>query len=119
MSEKGREPFPLNLVKMRRSLGWTQQKAADLIGIKCKTYQSYEEGRAVPSVLLLPTVATVMKITDIIAFVENPDFDPADQEAQYSVAFESGLQKLYDGAGPRIQKMVDLALGIGVEAVNS
>lgn len=114
MSDKSaRSAFSLNLVKARRRLGWTQQKTADLLGISVKSYQSYEEDRAVPSIRLLPAVVSTLNITNISAFLEDPNFDPDSQDGKFSVAYESCLERHYTSASPRIQQLVDLALGIG------
>jgi DNA-binding XRE family transcriptional regulator len=100
-------------VRARRHLRWTQQKVADLLGITRKAYQSYEEDRAAPSIRILPSIISTLQITNISAFLEDPNFDPGHQDRAYSVAYESNLERYYCSAPPRVQQLVDLALGIG------
>jgi transcriptional regulator with XRE-family HTH domain len=42
--------FASNLKTLRKARGFTQQDAANLLGINVKTYASYEEERAEPNI---------------------------------------------------------------------
>lgn len=104
--------FARNIIKARRALGWSQEKASKLLGITHKALGSYEEGRAQPELKMIPTFVTVYGITNVIAFLENPDFSHHDQDKEFTVAYESPLEKMYHSAPAKERKIVDLALGI-------
>lgn len=69
-----------NLKKARKSLGWSQEQTAKALGIKRATLASYEEGRATPSIKLLPRLTQVFVIRDWQAFLADPDFDINNQK---------------------------------------
>lgn len=121
MKKNERPIFAQNLIKARKAQnagkGWNQTKAADLLGISRKAYSSYEEGRAVPPLNTLPTIAHVFGISNIISFLENPHFVHHHQEREFTIHYESPLEKRYASAPSKERKIVDLALGIGTEEV--
>lgn len=117
MKKEERSPFANNLRQAREAKGWIQHKAADLLGIPRTTYGSYEEGRALPSIKVLRTILHIYGITNILSFLENPDFNYQDQDKQFTIEYQSPLEKIYANASERNRKIVDAALGIGVEEI--
>lgn len=117
MKKEERPPYAVNLRKARYALGWNRDKAATLLGIPPSTYGSYEEGRAKPGIDLLPKIARVMKITNILSFLENPSFSHKEQANEFSVNYHSDLEIIYSNAPLRDQQLVDLLLGIGAKKV--
>lgn len=117
MKKEQRPPFAKNLTKARKAHSWNQNKAADMLGIPRKTYGAYEEGRAHPSLKILPTIVSVFGITNLLAFIEDVNFSYYDQDKEFTVEYQSPLEKIYANAPERDRKIVDMALGIGVEAV--
>lgn len=109
--------FAQNLTKSRHALGWSQSKAADMLGITRAAYGAYEEGRALPALRTLPHLSSTFAIIHILAFLENPDFDYFEQEKEYTVTYDSALEKRYAEADPQKRKIVDAALGIGIDCV--
>lgn len=67
-----RSEFSKNLVETRKLYGYTQQEAAELIGIKRATLGAYEEGRAEPSYELLQRICNAYRITNLMAFLFLP-----------------------------------------------
>ncbi len=41
----------------RKSMGWSQERAAEELGVVLRTYQSYEKRKEVPKVVILATKA--------------------------------------------------------------
>ena len=70
-----------NLKKARKALGWSQEQAAAQLGIKRSNLASYEEGRAFPSITLLPALVVAYGILDWQRFIEDPAFDLHNQVA--------------------------------------
>lgn len=71
-----------NLKKVRKTLGWSQEQAAAQLGIKRSNLASYEEGRAFPSITLLPALVVAYGILDWQRFISDPTFDLHNQIAQ-------------------------------------
>lgn len=117
MKKADRPPFAKNLSKARKAFGWTQAKAADMLGVTRSAYGSYEEGRAQPVLGMFTTFISVLGISNLQAFIENPDFDYWGQDREYTVEFQSPMEKKYAAAPNAARKIVDLALGIGTEAL--
>jgi transcriptional regulator with XRE-family HTH domain len=69
-------PLSTNLRKARKEKGWSQQRAAQKIGIKQKTYAKYEEDRAEPNTELLKIILEYFGIReeDMYPFVYNENF---------------------------------------------
>lgn len=70
-----------NLKKVRKAKGWSQDVAAAQLGIKRSNLASYEEGRALPSITLLPTLVLVYGILDWQRFINDPTFELHNQVA--------------------------------------
>jgi len=70
-----------NLKKVRTALGWSQEKAAQQMGIRRSTLASYEEGRALPAIILFPKIVHVYGISDWKGFIQNPDFEFTNQKS--------------------------------------
>jgi len=121
MKKNERPIIAQNLIKARKAQdngkGWNQTKTADLLGVSRKVYSSYEEGRAVPPIGKLSTIVHVFGITNVMAFLENPSFTIHNQDRAFTIQYESPLEKRYASAAAKERKIVDLALGIGIEEV--
>lgn len=117
MKKEERPAYAMNLRKARKANGWNREKTAALLGIPPSTYGSYEEGRAKPGIDLVPKFARVMKITNILSFLENPAFIYQEQEKEFEVTFQSDLENIYANAPARDRQVVDMLLGIGVKKV--
>jgi len=105
--------FATNLQKCRQALGWSQTKAAVMLGIKRATYAAYEERRSLPPVTFLPHLARTMGITFMAGFLENPDFSYEEQEKEFLVTCESEIETRYLAAAEHERMAVDKILGIG------
>lgn len=66
--------FAENLKKVRIANGFTQEGAAQAIGVTEKAYQSYEEGRAWPRPDRLWKIAEVFWIPNLQSFCENENW---------------------------------------------
>lgn len=105
--------FATNLRKVRKLLGWkSSQIAAKNLAIKRATYQSYEEGRCLPSAEGLVHLAEVMGVTNLLAFLSDPNFDYRNQDAVPRAKTESALQANYRVASERDKKLVNEILSI-------
>ncbi|MBK7885492.1 MAG: helix-turn-helix transcriptional regulator [Chitinophagaceae bacterium] len=58
-----------NLRELRKIHGYSQQEAADLIGVGRSCYGAYEECRAAPPIHVLISICDVYKITDLYGLV--------------------------------------------------
>lgn len=67
--------FVCNLVKLRKSLGLTQEQYAKLIGIKRCSLGAYEEGRCQPSIELFLKMATAFNVDCNVLFFEEIKLD--------------------------------------------
>lgn len=117
MKKELRPPFAKNLIKAREALKWNQHKAADMLGVTRQAYASYEEGRAIPTIAMLPIIAYTLKITNVISFLENENFNYRNQDGGFEIEISTPLQEKYQAATPTARRIVDLTLGIGNEAV--
>lgn len=68
--------FSKNIKQARTNKGWSQEKAANKLGIKQKTYAKYEEGRSYPPPELLKIIIEYFGINeqDMYPFVYNDNF---------------------------------------------
>lgn len=75
--------YSLNMQYLRRNLKMTRQQAADMAGIKERTWSSYEEGRAFPNWRKLPGICKVLQYFDVIKLITsdltNEKIKPTDQ----------------------------------------
>lgn len=55
--------FPTNLRRLRIHHGMTQGQMAQLLGIAWKSYQSYEEGRAQPSIEVFTAIVEMFEVS--------------------------------------------------------
>lgn len=108
--------FATNLRKVRHQLGWKNSGvAARHLGIPRPTYQAYEEGRSMPFAEGAVHMAQVMGITNLLAFLSDPNFDYRNQDILTKARNESPVQSNYRLASERDKKLVDQILGIPVE----
>jgi transcriptional regulator with XRE-family HTH domain len=64
-----REIFARNMKAERASRGWSQEGAAETIGIKRHTIAAYEEGRTYPSYQKQMSIRRVYEIDDWDKFI--------------------------------------------------
>lgn len=117
MKKNERPTFAKNLTKARKANGWNQTKAAHMLGIKLKTYQKYEEGVSLPALDTLATLVHIFGVTNIVSFLENPSYSFYHQDMEFTVNYESPLEKIYAAAPEKERQIVDIALGIGAKEV--
>jgi transcriptional regulator with XRE-family HTH domain len=70
------KPLSKNLKKARNQKGWSQERTAQKLGIKQKTYAKYEEGRSYPKPELLKIILEYfgIKEEEMYPFVYNESF---------------------------------------------
>lgn len=73
--------FGKKLKEIREMRGYTQQKAADLIGIALRTYQNYESGSRHPSYKRLVTICNVFDVTSDYLLLCNDSIDNCAEDA--------------------------------------
>lgn len=85
--------FATNLRKMRKHRGIaSQEKAASLIGVKARTFAAWEEGRGEPNSEMFVRIADLFGITNLSAFLSDPNFDPKAQDKTRALCMQSPLQ---------------------------
>lgn len=99
-----------NLKKMRKHFGWSQDRAAELIGIKRSRLASYEEGRAVPGLELFPKLITVYRIIDWHGFLTNTAFEPITQSAPPIPP--TLIEQRYSELSPKDKRLADSLLNL-------
>lgn len=62
-NEEGRLIFAKRLRQLRRAEELSQKELAEALGVPLARYGNWEQGRAVPSLLLLPKIAEHFRIT--------------------------------------------------------
>lgn len=92
MNKQSPRPFSLNLKKARQHWGWTQRQAADCLGIPHKNLQAYEEGRCSAPIPALIQIIKVYRIKEVLAFLNDANFDMANQKPQIT---ESLVEERY------------------------
>lgn len=63
--------FADNLTYLRKQKKLTQEQAAQQLGEKVKTYQAWEEGRAMPSLKKVPKICRFYDFYDIYKLMHN------------------------------------------------
>jgi transcriptional regulator with XRE-family HTH domain len=61
--------IPQRLKELRKNRNYSQGQVAQRLGIKLRTYQAYEEGRASPRVRLLLRLAVVYELFSLDALI--------------------------------------------------
>lgn len=89
----------MNLRKARRARGFKQQEIGDSICVKQRTYAAWEEGRGNPSAETLVLLADILGITNLRAFICDPDFDIRHQEKEYIRIPASPMQSNFAKVG--------------------
>lgn len=69
-----RKAVSMKLVHYREKHNLTQKAVAAYLGMKLRTYQSYEERRAEPSLFTLKTLADLYQIDTIDQLLDFPGF---------------------------------------------
>lgn len=80
MAEFSSEQFVVQLKRLRKERGWTQQEVADRLGLKRSAIGAYEEGRAEPKLVNLTAFAQLFGIG-----VDELLFGRADERAEQRV----------------------------------
>lgn len=108
--------FGANLRKAREFNGWTQEMAAKKINIKRSAYGAWEEGRGCPAFPALVRIVQVFRITDLVGFLENEQFDIKQQLPAVikpaNIEPITNLEKQYAAAGIRERLAVNILLGL-------
>ena len=105
--------FSDNLKKVRSAREWSQQHAADKLKVKLRTYQAWEEGRSCPNAYGLVPVAMLFKITDLAAFLSDPDYMRDDTKIlEEQKKTPSALEEKYLEAGIKEKLAVNILLGL-------
>lgn len=105
--------FGNNLRAVRRLKGWSQERAAEEIGVGRPAYASWEEGRAFPAETDLVKMSHVFLITDLAGFIGNEHFDYIQQIHKFPEAARMGqLIEKYQQAGIREKLAVNILLGL-------
>ncbi len=61
--------FAKNLAEKRKEKGFVQKQIADMLPVKLKTYQAWEEGRGTPPYDILIKLCKTLECTDIYSFL--------------------------------------------------
>ncbi len=99
------------MVKARKYHGWTQDKAAAVLGIARPTIGAYEEGRATPRPDKLSKICEGYQINDIHKFLTDHNFDMAVDRCS-NVKTTSLLDKKFKAAPTFVKKAIQELLGI-------
>lgn len=81
MNNKEKPLYARNIRLLRSRAGLTIETASMLAGITREMWASYEEGRAAPRLINLPSVLSVLKFMDVDALV-NKDLAASPKEAK-------------------------------------
>ena len=95
--------IPLRLKGLRESHKRTQEKVAAGVGVKRKTYQAYEEGRATPPIPILIKIAAfygLYSLDQLLGMEELKEHEP------------SGFMKAYHSVDLEKRKIVDFILNL-------
>lgn len=103
--------FSKNLVRIRNYYEWTQEMAAQQIGIKRATLASYEEGRAEPCIDILVKIARAYRLKDLLPLLNDSDF-LISRNSMYRVAWDSDIDQKYSMTTGRVRAALDVLLGI-------
>jgi len=99
-----------NLRKARKASGLTQDKAAGLLKIRRSALGSYEEGRAMPPIVLFPMIADLYGIVDWKRFLRDENFNPSSQGAVPPPP--SVVDIAYKALPKKLKKMADTILNL-------
>lgn len=103
LSDKKKSALAVNLKLFRNRKGFSQDKAAELIGVKQKTYAAWEEARSEPGATLLPVIADLYE-TDIETLIG----------ATYKkmAKLKDTITRNYEKAEPNVKHIVDTLLNL-------
>ena len=65
--------FKSNLKAKRQSLGITQKRASEMIGVKIRRYQAWEEGRSEPSMIHQVKIVEQFGIDDLYLLIKQSE----------------------------------------------
>jgi transcriptional regulator with XRE-family HTH domain len=99
-----------NLRKARKAAGLTQDKASGLLKIRRSVLGSYEEGRAMPPIVLFPMIADLYGIVDWKRFIRDENFNP---RSQGNVPPPPSIVDIaYKALPKKLKKMADILLNL-------
>lgn len=102
-----------NFKKSRSTLRLTQKAMADKLGVSLKSYQAYEEDRACPTAYGLVEMSGILGISDVVAFLTDPDFNIEDLDRRPEIVKNGELlQRHYCIAPLKIKLAVNILLGL-------
>lgn len=105
--------FSINLRKLRKINGWSQQKSADNVGVKRPLFGAWEEGRSEPKRAQQLSIMRVFGIHNWDAFCDKEDFNIFNQPgAPLPAAHLTELQEKFTQAEPNTQEAIRLILGV-------
>jgi transcriptional regulator with XRE-family HTH domain len=104
--------FGLNLKKIRKELGFTQERFAMYLEVSRTSLGAWEEGRAHPHIYVLLQICRRLKISDIAGFIEDSNFCLKTAKAARTFEGISAIEKRYCMLEPREKKAVDALMGI-------
>lgn len=103
--------FAKNLQRARTHHEFTQQQAANVIGIHRSSLGAYEEGRAEPSIEILGKICKAYGIQDVAAFLWNEEFLIANGSSK-NILPPSILEARYRTLRGREKEAVNILLGM-------
>lgn len=106
-----RSIFSKNLVRIRNYFEWTQDVAAQKIGVKRSTLGAYEEGRAEPCIEIILAICAAYHIKDLIPLLSDPEF-LMEKDSSDRIVWHSDVDKKYSKSSGTIRQAVDILLGI-------
>jgi DNA-binding XRE family transcriptional regulator len=101
--------FANNMVKARLYFNWTQEKAAQRIGIRRSNLAAYEEGRAAPRLEVFPDICKAYQIPDMLNFICDDSYEMATRRAGKEVMV-SVIDCAYDKAPDNIKNAINVLL---------
>lgn len=106
-----RSVFSKNLVRIRNHFEWTQEVAAQKIGIKRATLAAYEEGGAEPCIDIILSICRAYRIKEVISLLADPDFLMG-KDSSDRIVWHSQVDEKYSKSSGKIRMAVDLLLEI-------
>ncbi|MBE5795985.1 MAG: helix-turn-helix transcriptional regulator [Clostridiales bacterium] len=82
------EMIAVNIARLRRERGWTQENLAEMIGVAAQTISKWENSTTCPDVALLPVIADVFGVTIDALYGR--------EEAQCSVTPDAAIEQVIE-----------------------
>ncbi|WP_206951008.1 helix-turn-helix domain-containing protein [Trinickia acidisoli] len=94
------------IAEQRKALGWTQDQLAEQVGVDTETVSRFERGVAVPSLLTLDKLATVLS-TSVSSLLSEASPSPSDQALRISAWLDRLPSEDGDFVVAQIQALCD------------